>query len=257
MKTCISVFIALLSLPVIAQEVPKPILFDRAAVSGVGLEKIDLKDTPERNFFRKQLYRGEELSAYIVSLSTGVSTFENFGFDEYIEILHGEATVLPNSAKAQNFYSRDLFFAPKGFQGDWFINAGNNFHYEISVISTERADASLVQQNAKHELISHRMLSGTFMDLQNEPFHTEVLVKGSELTISVTSEKPQTKSLGKTKKEKIIRLLSGQITITDSANENHTFYTSDYFILPLGFEGKWSSEGHGLVKYLTLETSDF
>ncbi|MEM8763029.1 MAG: cupin domain-containing protein [Bacteroidota bacterium] len=257
MKTCFSIFLILFLLSMTAQEVAKPILFDKAALSGIGLEKIELKDAPERNFFRKQLYRGEELSAYIVSLDTGTSSFKNFGFDEYIEILHGEATVLPNTSKAQTFYSRDLFFAPKGFRGDWFINAGSNFHYEISVISTQRADTSLVRQNATHELISHRMLSGTFMDVQNKPIQKEVLLKGAELTISVTAEKPHTKTIQKNKREMIIKLLSGQITITDTAGEEYIFYSGDYFALPLAFKGSWSSQGHGLVKYLTLETSDF
>jgi len=257
MKIGVSIFLILFCLSITAQEVSKPIVFDKAALSGVGLEQIELKDTPERKFFRKQLYRGEALSAYIVSLNTGTSNFKNFGFDEYVEILNGEATVLPNTAKAQTFYSQDLFFAPKGFQGDWFINAGNNFHYEISVISTQRADTSLVQQHATHELISHRMLSGTFMDVQNKPIHKEVLLKGAELTISVTAEKPQTKSITSNGKEMIMKLLSGQITITDSEGEAYIFYTGDYFILPLAFEGKWSSSGHGLVKYLTIETSDF
>ncbi|MEO1484942.1 MAG: cupin domain-containing protein [Bacteroidota bacterium] len=257
MKIGVSIFLLLFCFWINAQEVSKPIPFDKAALSGIGLEPIELKDTPERKFFRKLLYRGKELSAYMVSLNTGTSSFENFGFDEYVEILNGEATVLPHAAKAQTFYSQDLFFAPKGFQGDWFINAGNNFHYEISVISTQRADTSLVQENATHELISHRMLSGTHTDLQNKTVQKEVLLKGAELTISVTAEKPQTKSITNNGQEMIMKLLSGQITITDTASEEYVFYAGDYFIIPLAFEGKWSSSGHGLVKYLTIETSDF
>ena len=74
--------------------------------------------------------------------------------------------------------------------------------------------------------------------------------------ISVTAEKPQTKSITNGQ-EMIIKPLSGQITITDSEGEAYVFYTGDYFILPLGFKGTWSSSGHGLVKYLTIETSEF
>ena len=36
-----------------AQDFPKPLLLDRSVLSGVGLQKIDLKDEPEKDFYQK------------------------------------------------------------------------------------------------------------------------------------------------------------------------------------------------------------
>ena len=38
--------------------------------------------------------------------------------------------------------------------------------------------------------------------------------------------------------------------------QEYIFYTGDFFIMPKGLQGNWTSEGHGLVKYLIVEKTD-
>lgn len=230
----------------------KAILLDKAVLSGIGLKKITLRDKPEKAFFQKRLYRGEDISVYVVSSESGVNAFSNFAFDEFIQILHGEATVLANTEDEQSFYTRDFFFAPKGFTGDWEIKAGNNYHYELSVISTQRADSTQKSRNLKHSIFSNAQLSGTQINLEDKAFYNEVLRQGPELTVKLQAEKPRQVSLDSTQ-EKLIHILSGQINVSNQEGEAQIFYTGDYFVLPKGFTGDWESKGHSIVKYIVVE----
>jgi len=51
----------------------------------------------------------------------------------------------------------------------------------------------------------------------------------------------------------MVQVLSGQITLTDKSGEEQVFYARDFFIIQKGFVGQMKKEGHGLVKYLTVE----
>jgi len=68
---------------------PSPFLLDKSTLSGVGLQKIDLKNEPEKIFHQKRLVRGDELSVYVVSTQSWVNKIEDYSFDEYIYMLHG------------------------------------------------------------------------------------------------------------------------------------------------------------------------
>lgn len=237
-------------------EIIKPILLDKSILSGVGLKKVELKDEPEKIFHQKRLYRGEDISIYIVSTETWNNKFNNFWFDEFVYMFHGEAIVKPENGQAQLFYTGDYFFAPKGYTGEWEIKAGNNLHYELSVITTKRADSSLVSKDLTHKLFSRSKLSGAHINFDNSVNYTEILKEGVELTIKLEAEKPAEKLKSEPAKEKLIQILSGQITITDLEDISHTFHSGDFFIIPKGFKGKWKSEGHSLVKYITIEKTD-
>lgn len=241
-----------------APEVIKPILLDKSALSGVGLRKVNLKDEPEKIVHQKRLYKGEDISIYIVSTETWNNQFTNFSFDEFVYMFHGEAIVKPQNGQTQLFYSGDYFFAPKGYTGEWEIKAGENLHYELSVITTRRADSSLVSNELTHQLFNRSTLSGAHISLGEDTNYTETLRKGVELTIKLQAEKPTESHEPVASGDKLIQLLSGQVTITDLREISQTFYSGDFFILPKGFEGIWKSEGLGLVKYLTIEkTTDF
>ncbi len=239
-----------------SKEIIKPILLDKSVLSGVGLEKIDLNDEPEKDFYQKRLYWGDEIGVFVVSTQNWNKKMKNFPFDEFIYMYHGEAVIRPEIATSQVFYAGDYFFAPKGFTGEWEIKGGNHLHYELSVIATQRADSSQVLKNARHKLFSKSKLSGNEIRLDGNGLYEEILKQGIELTVKLNGEKPSERVLDITEKEKLLQILSGQITIIDSEGNNHKYYTGDFVLIRKGLIGSWKSEGHGLVKYLSVEKTD-
>ncbi|WP_350285404.1 cupin domain-containing protein [uncultured Croceitalea sp.] len=258
MKKCLLIlFTGLLTATGYTQEERKPILLNKAVLSGVGLEKVERKDNPERRFFQKRLFRGDDLSAYIVSSETGTNTFENFPIDEFIYMLNGEAKVLMGAPKEQHFFERDFFFAHKGFTGDWHIEAGSYVHYELSVIATQRADSSKIRPDKWHLLFDKQRLSGARIELNDNGLYEDQLVKGAELTVLLKAEHALEKELKNINDDKLICLLSGQIALIDGTGETYTFYSGDFFLLPKGLKGSWRSEGHEIIKYLQVEKTSW
>jgi len=231
----------------------EPILLDKSFLSGVGLKKITLQDEPDKIFHQSQLFRGLDISIYVVSTETWDNHFDDFSFDEFIHIYQGEANVIPKNGDVQTFQTGDYFFAPKGFKGDWNINAGEHLHYELSVISSQRVESSDNVKPLTHQLIDPNKLSGAQIKLDATGEYEEVLVEGVELTIRLKAEKPTTDQKITIPNDQMIRLLSGQISIVDIDENTHTFYTGDFFVLPNDFSGVWTSQGHGLIKYLLVE----
>ena len=234
----------------------QPILIDRTALSGIGLQKVDITDEPEKDFYQKTIYRGESLSVYIVSTETWNNKMNDFPFDEFVYMLHGQAIVKPRGGISQVFNSGDFFFAPKGFTGEWEIRAGNNLHYELSIIASKRSSMDSSYTRRAHHLFDRSTLSGEHIDLDNEENYSELLRKGIELTVSLESEKPVQYPIEEPMGERVIHLLSGQITLVDAQGKSTVFYSGDFFIIPQGFIGQWQSAGHGLVKYLSVERTE-
>lgn len=234
-------------------EVIKPILVDKSALSGIGLDKIVLKDEPDKDFYQRRIYWGDDIGVFVVSTESWVNRMDNFPFDEYIFMYNGEVEVRPDRGNVQQFYSGDHFWAPKGYTGEWEIKAGDYLHYELSVIATQRADASSIAEYREHVPISKTDISGSLITLDSTGHYNKSLVRGVELEITIKAELPQSLEDFLNEKECLIHLLSGQITIEDPVGEVHTFHAGDFFILREGLKGQWASEGHGLVKYLSIE----
>ena len=93
---------------------------------------------------------------------------------------------------------------------------------------------------------------GTHIDLNENGKYAEVLKKGVELTISLRAERPTSYGI-ESAKEMLVQLLSGQVTIETSKGDEFIFYSKEFFVIPKNLEGSWKSNGHGLVKYLTVE----
>lgn len=231
----------------------QPLLIDKAALSGVELKKIDLKNEPEKDFYQRSLYRGEDISVYIVSTESWTNKIENYAFDEYVYLLHGQSIVKPTIGTSKIFNYNDHFFMPKNFKGEWEIQAGENLHYELSVITTQRTDSTIISDNKNYEVIENSKLSGSQISFTTDNVIQEVIRQGVELTITFVSEQPQQKIIQEPMKEKLIHLLSGQIAFIDAEDNIHTFYTGDFFVIPKNLTGIWNSNGHGLIKYLEIE----
>lgn len=234
-------------------DIIEPTLLDKSILSGVGLKKVVLKNEPEKQFYQKRLFKGKDLSVYIVSTQTWNNEFTNFFYDEFVYMFHGEAIVKPKNGYSQSMYSGDYFFAPKGYTGEWEIRAGDNLHYELSVISTQRADSSLVSENKNHQVFDPAKISGAQIQLNDQGKYSKLLRKGVELTVKLKAEKPTQELVHQQSNDLFVRLLSGQISLVDENGRQHIFYSGDFFVIPNGFRGKWESNGHGLVKYLAVE----
>lgn len=231
----------------------KPIHISKSTLSGVGLKKVNLKDQPGREFFQKNLFRGKDLSVYVVSSESWKAPVTNFPFDEYVYMLNGNASVTDSLGTNYTFNSFDHFFAPKGLTGEWEILAADNYHYELSVIATRRSAGNLKSKKLSPQLLDRKKLSGAVISLGKEGTYEEVLVSGDELKITIKAEAPRETRIEQSLKEQIIRVLSGQISIEDASGDSQTFFTGESFIVPQGVIGIWKSEGHGIVKYLCVE----
>ncbi len=240
--------------PINQEPVTKPIRLDRAALSGIGLKQIQLKDTPERQFFQKRLYQGKTISVYVVSSESWTVPFDKFWFDEFIYILNGKARVQANGEN-HYFQSGEYFFAPKGFPGEWEVQAGDHLHYELSVITNQRADSTAVSKYTTPQLLDKTELSGITIALDEHGHYERVLMDGVELLIRLQAEAPRDVVLTTPEKEKLICLLSGQLELTATDGTSELFYSGDYVVIPPGFTGQWISQGHSIIKYITIEKS--
>ncbi|MEL6254076.1 MAG: cupin domain-containing protein [Bacteroidota bacterium] len=234
----------------------RPIRIDRAGLSGLGLKQIELKQEPDREFYQRNLYRGEEISVYIVSSQSWTTRMENFSIDEYVYIFHGKSRAKADGGEDLYFKSGEHFAIPKGFTGEWEVKAADDIHYELSVITTQRAPEVKRSKGQLPRLFDKNVLSGIEISWEGKTTYEEEVFAGDELRISVKAEKPQTEKIESPAKEQLISLLSGHLILRDTSGEEHKFYTGDLFIIPKGFTGIWESQGHTLAKYLVIEQTN-
>ena len=154
-----------------------PFLLDKSTLSDLGLKKIKLKNEPERDFFQKRLYGGKEISVYVVSSETWEAPFDAFWFDEFILMLHGQALVTIGDEKIK-LYSGERVFSPKGFPGSWKVEIGDYHHYELSVITNQRADSTKISPLKGPMVLDESKLSGAHIELDEEGLHEETLANG-------------------------------------------------------------------------------
>ncbi|MEL6273825.1 MAG: cupin domain-containing protein [Bacteroidota bacterium] len=255
-KHLLLILLALLNFPLLgfAQvDTLRPVRIDKSTLSGIGLQQVELSHEPGRAFFQRRIYRGEDISVYVVSSQTWETEMNDFGIDELVFMYNGTAKVTPNGEQPVHFKTGEFFFIPKGYTGKWAIEAGDNYHYELSVITTERADSTKKSSSLLPRLLDKTKLSGVDLDLEEKGVYHELLESGIEMDIYLQGEQPRELQMTDHRQEQLIALLAGQVTMTDLDGQQHIFYTGDYFILPKGYSGTWKSEGHGLVKTLIVQ----
>ncbi|MEL7251535.1 MAG: cupin domain-containing protein [Bacteroidota bacterium] len=120
---------------------------------------------------------------------------DNFAIDEYIYMLNGKARVQPEGGEDLFFRSGEHFFAAKGYTGEWEIMVGENYPYELSVITTPRADSVIKSKPLLPTRLDPDALSGLDVGLQKKDTYQSTLVKGDELTISLFAERPQVRDI--------------------------------------------------------------
>ena len=240
----------------IAQNKAQPYLVDKNVLSGIGIERLKLKDLPEKKFFQTRLFNGENLSVFVLSSESWLNTFDEFNLDEYVYIVNGVSVINSLGKKKESFYNGEFFCIPKGFNGKVEIQAGNQFHCELSVISTRRAKIEKDQIGKDVVKFDPSLISGAHIDLDNSNTFEHELFKGPELTFTLKADKTSYTKKVHGKFDQFIQLMYGQIILTDESGMEHKFQTGDFLVIPKGFKGSWKSLGHDFAKYiLVTETS--
>ena len=235
-----------------SKKVVTPILLNKTLLSGIGLDSIYLKDQPKRSFFQKQVYRGTDISVYMISSGTASKYFESFPIEEFIYMMNGKAVLEPKDQESYEFSKGDFVAIPKGYKGNWTTVGGNKYHLELSVISNKRADAKAFSKIKNPFAFDRNLLSGTNMTSSKKDHYLDILYSGIELQITLNAEKPSRKTIVNSQREELIHILNGMVEITPINGAKETFYAGDFFVLPKGFHGDWVSKGHNLFRLMRI-----
>ena len=234
------------------QNVIEPILLDKSLLSGKGLKSVELKDQPKRKFFQSQVYKGEEISAYMISSNTADKDFESFPIDEFVFLTKGAVLFEPKDRKKIKFNANDFFVLPRGFQGNIKTVGDPKYHLELSIISNKRADTELISKNILPILLDKELILGEDIQLNENGFYENVFYSGLELEVRIHIERPRQFSIANNKKEQCIHILDGSLNITANKAKTQTFNKGDFFILPIGFGGTIETKGDNLVRMIKI-----
>ena len=234
-----------------AEKIIEPILIGKDELSGLDIPKFKLKDHPDRDYYQKMFYVGEELMVFILASETANNKIESFPLEEFVYFANGKADIEMKDGGKINFLAGDYIFVPKGFAANW-KNIGNKYHLELSVISRKRSDKEAVSKIKKPLLLDREVLAGIGLTKDSKTTYKNTLYSGLELEINVEAEESTEKEITKLEREQVINVLAGKVTITPKNAEPQTFYMGDFFILSKNFTGKWQSTGANLFRALRI-----
>ncbi|WP_271766136.1 cupin domain-containing protein [Aquimarina algiphila] len=253
----ITVILTIVSTLSFAQKTSKdsiiePFKIEDRLISGLDIPRLKLKAHPEREYYQKNIYKGPELSVYILSSETALNEINNFPIDEFVYYINGRADIETKDSTKLTFYSGDYLFVPKGFSGNWTNNGGNKLHLELSVISNKRGDSTKTSIAKNPFLLDQELLSGIGLTKHNSTTYKNIIYSGVELDVFTEAEIPTKKEISENKKEQFIHILNGSLTIRPINSQPQTYYKGDFFILPKGFSGSWEVEGQRLLRILKV-----
>lgn len=223
------------------------IALDKAALSGLGLPKVPLKDHPERDFFQQNLFRGEDLAVYVLASETAENELKDFPFEEYVYYLRGRADIRTQADSNYSFFPHDHIVVPKGFSGTWTNNAAQQYHLELSVISRRRA-----AQSASPALRNPISFAPEDLALRNGKQAVESLYEGIELRVLDVVERPGQKELRDHPQDELIQVVQGMVTLREEGGSPQSFYAGDFLVLPKGFSGHWESEADDVFRSIRV-----
>ncbi|MEO9482751.1 MAG: cupin domain-containing protein [Ekhidna sp.] len=227
------------------QSKPSIIKISKELLAGEGLSAIKQED-PERRFFQKRVYNGTDLAVYMVAIGSGITNeFESFPMEEFIFWKNGKALVEPINEEAFPIFAGDYFIQAKGFQGKWNFIGDGELHLELSVIARNRSASSGPSPISKALVIDRDLLSGVS--------NKKEIYTGVELTVNMlTAGKLEFEG---TTKERMLHIVNGVITITQSGEEPIKCYPGEFIILREGFEGRWESQSLQPLRILEIYRS--
>ncbi len=240
------------------REIVKPLLIDQQHFSGVNLLRGRNPEQADRKLFFRNIFSGKELRVQIVSSETASASPEDLGIDEFIYLINGGARLAPKNAPERTYLTGDFFMVPRGYAGDWETLGATEYHHEVSITTMQRNENPYDPNKTLPVLMDRQKLAGLgITKLPDRASHyRDVLYDGHELKVVLDAEPPGVKNINAPLSEQVIYIVSGMLTLWDTAGEEQTFYAGDFIILPVGFTGTWQSEGHNLFRFLRVFKSD-
>lgn len=233
----------------------QPVLLDKATLSGLNLEPVTADwAPPDRELFAKRVYSGKKFDVTVMAGDTARTQFKNYPVDEFVYVINGQATLTGEDGVAQTFKTGDFFMVPKGFNGEWH-SQGNKYFQELIVIMKERSDV-VSKGSTRPFLIDKTKLSGlgikktTWAADPDREVYREVLYDGSELEVAIVAGASATTTFSEPMGEEFVYVVNGTATLTPEGGKPHVFYTGDFFVVPEGFVGTWTSTGNHLYREL-------
>ena len=234
---------------------PVPVLLDKETLSGLNLEPYSAPwATPGRELFRKVVYEGQHFDVTVMAGNTARTTFDSYPVDELVYVMNGQATLTPEGGEPQTFHTGEFFVVPKGFRGEWH-SQGNKYFQELIVIMKDRSEAAF-DPGGVPLAIDKAKLSGlgipqiTWSMNPDREVYREVLYDGTELDIAIVAGATATTRFTEGMSEEFVYVANGTATLTPDGGEPQTFYSGDFFVVPEGFTGTWTSTGNHLYREL-------
>ncbi len=255
------VFGGLSLMDVRAQGIIEPVLLDKATLSGLSLEATDAEfATPDRELFSRVVYSGKKFDVTLMAGNTGRARFEDYPVDEFVYVVNGQATLTTDDGVSQTSHTGDFFMVPKGFTGEWH-SQGNRYFQELIVIMKDRSD-QVNEGQTRPFLIDKTKFSGLGIDRitwaldPDREVYREVLYDGTELNVAIVAGATATTELTEPGAEEFVYVVNGTATLTPKGGRPQTFYTGDFFVVPEGFVGTWTSTGNHLYRELIAIPGD-
>ena len=226
----------------------EPIALSRVHLAGLELPKIPLKAHPERAFFQKRLFKGRDLSVFVLSSETADNEIKRFPFDEFVYFIGGRATVRPKAGGQLTFLGGDFIFVPRAFSGTWTNTGGPRHHLELSVIANERKNQKTASRVDRPVQLDRQKLSGIGLDKVSTHLYRSTLFSGPELVITTQAEIDRSVELERLESDLVVGVLVGAIVIETDGMAAQTFWPGDFFVLPAGYLGLWRSMGSATAR---------
>lgn len=241
------------------QAVLEPVLLNKEALSGLGLKAVKAPWDPDRKLFQKALFTGKEISIFIVSSETKTATWKDYGIEEFIYVINGQARLKPFGGEDLFFPTGSFFVAPRGYDGEWETQGGVDYYHELSVITNKRPEQippglPPVPYRLDETMLSGLGLSMSKKDSTSQHFYDQLYI-GHELTVWTESIETSTKTMEDPMTEQLIYVISGNCTITAPNEIEKTFNAGDFFVIPQGFRGRFIYRGHKLFRSLNVKKS--
>ncbi|MGD1945632.1 MAG: cupin domain-containing protein [Croceivirga sp.] len=206
-------------------------------LAGEGLTLAKQKD-PKSPTYQKKIFEGENIIIYMIAIGTGITNeFKSFPLEEFIFWINGKAVVEPNGEKSFDVHSGDYFVQAKGFNGRWNFIDNGGLHLELALIAKNRPDSTIKSTITKAKVFDRDMISGVTGN--QEDF--EVYYEGAELDVNILRAKE--KVFQNLSQERLMHVLNGILTlVSKNGEEKQDFYPGDFFIIPKGYYGTWTSK---------------
>ncbi len=234
----------------------RPIKLDVRALSGLDLKRVQNQDDPDRILHQKRLLWGDDLGVFVVSSETKAVHWDGYGIEEFIYVINGRARLNPDDGEERFYDPGEFFVAPLGYEGEWETQGAKAYYYELSIIATDRSDTTVNNNQIAPFDFSSELLSGVHLpDTLPIDGFVQTCYVGPQLTVELIAENPSEKTI-QFDEDALIYVLSGALSLEYEEEEVDRYYTRDFLIIPNGFKGLWSTEGHDIFRYIKVTSTN-